>query len=279
MGPECGSYGLAQKQFMYQGTGAPKVIGFDGMTPIFEIKSNETKVGVAIEVAKAGTGSYKYVASNTTTQYIEYEAGVDRPAIDIRLTEYVKIPAGAQPGVLVAGALYNKNIFYSSWDEIVTKGDKKTEVPLQVTLSSIVLQQPTCTISPSEKTKTVNMGSIDPSQFSGVGTKSNEVPFTFVLGNCNEVTTGMHMTFEADMPGTDASVFPTDRPELGLGLISLDSHGASGTGEPIVPNSQIDFDAASGGSYRFKAFLEQLDPGSISPGGVISRVRVLVNYD
>jgi type 1 fimbria pilin len=283
MGPNCGSIGMQPKSFAFQGTGLkPKLVGFtDQSEPIFEIKSGNTNVGVVVEVGKAN-GSYQILESSTTKKRIQFDSGEDNPALQIRLREYVRLPFDGKPGVLVQGGLYNQSVFPSAWDEIYSQNETTYKVvPLQVTVGTITLLQPTCTISPTEKNKVVDMGSVDLSQFSGPGTKSVEKPFTFELGNCNKATLSMHMTFESDKPFSGTPhLFPTEgRSGLGLGLISLDSRGASGTGEVITPDSQLDFDAESGKLFRFKAYLEQVDSDPVIPGGVTSKVRVLVNYD
>jgi type 1 fimbria pilin len=287
MGDNCDEPGIGMdmKRFYFSGTGVqPKFIGFappDG-DAIFEVSSAYRNVGITIKVRKSTGGPWIKVQAGTALNYIDY-SDVAQPAVDVQVTLYVKVPPGSGPGRLIIGGRYPRNIFNDSGDEINGIAVGQTDYPVQVILGDIWLDRPTCQFSVSEQNKTIDMGSIDPSAFNAPGAKSADHPFTVSTERCNEVTTGLHMEFEPDGPVTNPDLFPTSKPELGLGLISLDSRGAPVGGQSIKPNDGLDFDPATpatgAATYHFKAFLEQLGSGPVSSGGVDAKVRVMVTYD
>ncbi|HEY9132303.1 MAG TPA: fimbrial protein [Dyella sp.] len=272
------------KSFVYAGqaSGGTRWGGFgDDGAPRFTVngdKSNGT-VAVSIYVSRAGENNYTQVKASTASVTLSFAQNVASPAIDVKLIEYVKIPLQPAPGKFIDSTTSSYNIFPSS--SVNIDGLTKTEVPFKARTGTSTLYGATCSVSSSERNKQVAMGDIDSSVFSGAGSKSKMVPFTFSLEDCSLVTSSVHMTFESDGPAlTNMDLFPTDNPGLGLGLVALDARGTSTGGKQIERDSQVNFDAQAGEViYRFEAFLEQLNGAAVSPGGVTSKVRVLVNYD
>lgn len=133
-----------------------------------------------------------------------------------------------------------------------------------------------CAIS----TQTIDMGSHDPAEFTGVGAVTRWVDFPITSEGCTPDIVSVHMRFDGNADTDNANVFAVSMggaTGLGIQLQGLDAAKTN-----VIPNSTSELvswvPAPAGEAYPMRARYVQTK-AKVTPGEANGTVTVLLSYN